>query len=157
MTERLDPDSAADATAGPNPLPDHPVEPEGAVVDGVRIEAPFQHADTPDPFGRLWTPHRMVYIEGQDKPEDSSSSQCPFCTAPDRQDRQALIVYRGESAYVLMNLYPYNTGHLLVCPYRHILGLDEATDAERIEIGRLTPGPWRSFARSAIPTASIWG
>ena len=104
MTERLDPDSAADATAGPNPLPDHPVEPEGAVVDGVRIEAPFQHADTPDPFGRLWTPHRMVYIEGQDKPEDSSSSQCPFCTAPDRQDRQALIVYRGESAYVLMNL-----------------------------------------------------
>ena len=111
---------------------------EGVVVDGVRIETSFQHADAPDPFGRLWTPHRMVYIGGQDKPKDSSREQCPFCSAPGRSDQQALIVHRGEAVYVLMNLYPYNTGHLLVCPYRHISDWTEATDAERVEIGRLT-------------------
>ena len=135
----------ADAAAvGPTAPPDRPTDREGleglegTVVDGVRIEAPFQHADAPDPFGRLWTPHRMVYIGGQDKPEDSSPGQCPFCAAPRREDRRALIVHRGESAYVLMNLYPYNTGHLLVCPYRHISDWTEASDAERAEIGRLT-------------------
>ena len=111
---------------------------EGVVVDGVRIETSFQHADAPDPFGRLWPPHRMVYIGGQDKPKDSSREQCPFCSAPGRSDQQALIVHRGEAVYVLMNLYPYNTGHLLVCPYRHISDWTEATDAERVEIGRLT-------------------
>ena len=111
---------------------------EGVVVDGVRIETSFQHADAPDPFGRLWTPHRMVYIGGQDKPKDSSREQCPFCSAPGRSDQQALIVHRGEAVYVLMTLFPYNTGHLLVCPYRHISDWTEATDAERVEIGRLT-------------------
>lgn len=102
------------------------------------LEAAFQQADQPDPFGRLWTPHRMVYIGGQDKPADSTPAQCPFCAAPGRSDEDGLIVHRGESAYVLMNLYPYNTGHLLVCPYRHVSDWTEATDAERIEIGRLT-------------------
>ena len=111
---------------------------EGTVVDGVRIELPFHPADTPDPFGRLWTPHRMVYIGGQDKPSDSSPAQCPFCAAPGRDDDEALIVHRGAGSYVLMNLYPYNTGHLLVCPYRHISDWTEATNAERVEIGWLT-------------------
>ena len=129
---------AVDPSTGPEASAGRLTGLEGTVVDGVRIETPFQHADVPDPFGRLWTPHRMVYIGGQDRPEDSSPGRCPFCTAPDRQDRQALIVHRGESAYVLMNLYPYNTGHLLVCPYRHISDWTEASDDERIEIGRLT-------------------
>ena len=129
---------AVDPSTGPEASAGRLTGLEGTVVDGVRIETPFQHADVPDPFGRLWTPHRMVYIGGQDRPEDSSPGQCPFCAAPGREDRQALIVHRGESAYVLMNLYPYNTGHLLVCPYRHISDWTEASDAERIEIGRLT-------------------
>nr|WP_300336471.1 HIT domain-containing protein [Actinomyces sp.] len=124
-----------DGRAGLQDLP-------GTVVDSplgaLTIEAPFQHPDTPDPFGRLWTPHRMVYIGGQDKPADSSSQQCPFCAAPGRQDEDSLIVHRGEGAYVLMNLYPYNTGHLLVCPYRHLADWTEATAAERAEIGELT-------------------
>ena len=51
---------------------------------------------------------------------------------------EALIVHRGETSYVIMNLYPYNTGHLLVCPYRHISDLTEATAAERVEISELT-------------------
>ncbi len=106
--------------------------------DQVRIEEPFQHPGAPEPFGRLWTPHRMVYIGGQDKPQDSSADQCPFCAAPTRSDDDALIVHRGHGAYVLMNLYPYNTGHLLICPYRHVSDWTAATAAEREEIGALT-------------------
>jgi len=49
-----------------------------------------------------------------------------------------LIVHRGEFAYALLNLYPYNSGHILVCPYRHIPTYDEATLAEVAEIGLLT-------------------
>nr|WP_244963458.1 HIT domain-containing protein [Actinomyces trachealis] len=104
----------------------------------MRVELPFQHPDAPEPFGRLWTPHRMVYIGGQDKPKDSSSAQCPFCAAPARTDAEGLVVHRGERAYVLMNLYPYNTGHLLVCPYRHFSDWTEASPEERTEIGALT-------------------
>ena len=115
---------------------------QGTVVAGphgpVTVEHPFQHPDAPEPFGRLWTPHRMVYIGGQDKPSDASEAQCPFCAAPDRTDESSLIVHRGQRAYVLMNLYPYNTGHLLVCPYRHVSDWTDAEDAERVEIGRLT-------------------
>lgn len=129
MTEQ--PQPAAVPAAGTDPF-------QGAVVDGVRVELPFQHSHAPEPFGRLWTPHRMVYIGGQDKPKDSSASQCPFCAAPRRTDEEALVVHRGERAYVLMNLYPYNTGHLLVCPYRHFSDWTQATAQERAEVGELT-------------------
>jgi ATP adenylyltransferase len=87
----------------------------------------------PDEFQRLWTPHRLVYIETGTQPQD-----CPFCIAPTLSDEKALIVHRGEHAYVLLNLYPYNSGHLLVCPYRHIATYDQATPAEVAEIGLLT-------------------
>ncbi|WP_172458378.1 HIT family protein [Actinomyces bovis] len=115
-----------------------PEQTQGTVVDGVRVELPFQHPDAPEAFGRLWTPHRMVYIGGQDKPKDASAAQCPFCAAPSRADAEGLVVHRGERAYVLMNLYPYNTGHLLVCPYRHFSDWTEASPEERAEIGALT-------------------
>ncbi len=100
-----------------------------------RIESAADFAGAPDSFQRLWTPHRLVYIqEGQQPAED----QCPFCIAPNLSDEHALIVYRGETAYVLLNLYPYNSGHLLVCPYRHIPTYDQASAAEVLEIGELT-------------------
>ena len=73
----------------------------------------------PDSFQRLWTPHRMVYIEG-DKPKDEAG--CPFCLSPTKRDEDGLIVARGEHAFVVMNLFPYSPGHLLVCPYRHVSG-----------------------------------
>ncbi|MBF4462473.1 HIT domain-containing protein [Rathayibacter sp. VKM Ac-2878] len=76
----------------------------------------------------------MVYIQkGQPGEHD-----CPFCVAPTLSDEEALIVARGEHAYVLLNLFPYNSGHLLVCPYRHIPLYDEATAEEVAEIGALT-------------------
>ena len=67
----------------------------------------------PDEFLRLWTPHRMAYIEGENKPTSSEAgSGCPFCRLPGLPDDEALIVHRGEAAYVVLNLYPYNPGHL---------------------------------------------
>ena len=95
----------------------------------------FALAGVPDEFQRLWTPHRMVYIEHGQQP---SEDDCPFCLAPKMDDEKALIVARGEHAYVVLNLFPYNSGHLLVCPYRHIATYDLATPEEVAEIGDLT-------------------
>lgn len=95
-------------------------------------------AGVPDGFARLWTPHRLAYITGEGKPADTSSGECPFCTAPSHSDDEGLIVYRGVTCFVLMNLFPYNSGHLLVCPYRHVSDYTELTEEEREELGVLT-------------------
>lgn len=92
----------------------------------------------PDCFQRLWTPHRMVYIGGENKPKDAEANSCPFCRAPGCGDEEGLIVHRGELAYVVMNLYPYNPGHLLVCPYRHVPDYTDLTPEETLEVGQLT-------------------
>ncbi len=104
-------------------------------MDDAELEFSSDFAAVPDAFQRLWTPHRMVYIEKNQGPKDDLD---PFCVAPTRSDEEALIVARGETAYVLLNLYPYNSGHLLVCPYRHVAMYDEATSEEIAEIGSLT-------------------
>ena len=104
-------------------------------ADGpVRVDDPSYLVGVPDEFQRLWTPHRMVYIQQADPGHEG----CPFCVAPTLSDEDALIVARGTYAYALLNLFPYNSGHLLVCPYRHIATYDEATPEEVAEIGSLT-------------------
>lgn len=100
-----------------------------------RIENSADFAGVPDAFQRLWTPHRLVYIQNGQQP---SEDKCPFCIGPTLTDEESLIVYRGRHAYVLLNLFPYNSGHLLVCPYRHISTYDLATPEEVAEIGLLT-------------------
>lgn len=95
----------------------------------------WQIAGAPSAFQHLWTPHRLVYIQNGQQPEEH---ECPFCLAPSMDDEDALIVHRGEHAFVLLNLYPYNSGHLLVCPYRHIPNYTDANSAEVAEIGALT-------------------
>lgn len=95
-------------------------------------------AGVPDAFQRLWTPHRMVYIGGENKPSDASEGECPFCRAAQRPDAEGLVVHRGELAYVVLNLYPYNPGHLLVCPYRHVSDYTELTEEETVEVAALT-------------------
>ena len=100
-----------------------------------RIESAADFAGAPDSFQRLWTAHRWGYIQHGQQP---SEDKCPFCIGPSLPDEEALIVHRGKTAYVLLNLYPYNSGHLLVCPYRHIPTYDQATPAEVLEIGELT-------------------
>ena len=109
-------------------------------------ESAANFAGAPDAFQRLWTPYRLAYITQASREEatghvvagDTESAQCPFCVAPELSDEQALIVARGTHAYVLLNLYPYNSGHLLICPYRHVAEYDEATVNETAEIASLT-------------------
>ena len=74
-----------------------------------------------DDLDRLWTPHRMAYIRGENKPVDGSAGECPFCQVPGLDDEGGLLVHRGEQAYVVLNLYPYSPGHLMVCPSRRPL------------------------------------
>jgi ATP adenylyltransferase len=97
-----------------------------------------------DNFERLWTPHRLVYLQTGQQPADED---CPFCHAPNKTPEEGLVVYKGETCYVLMNLFPYNTGHLLVCPYRHVDTYDKATREEIAEIGKLTQQGMRSLKK----------
>lgn len=98
-----------------------------------QTEAAETFASVSDGFERLWTPHRMAYISGESKPRTNAESECPFCLAPNRSDADGLIVHRGRTCYVVLNLFPYNSGHLLICPYRHIADFTDLTDEERYE------------------------
>ncbi len=115
---------------------------------GRPVEDAAQLAGVPDHFQRLWTPHRMAYVNDHTQP---GQDDCPFCAAPRLSDEEALIVHRGEHAFVLLNLYPYNSGHLLACPYRHVSLLDEATDDEAIEITRLARTAMRVLREVSHP------
>jgi ATP adenylyltransferase len=117
---------------------------DGTEYDGAESSQKF--AAVPDAFQRLWTPHRLAYIEHGQMPDDG---ECPFCLAPELTDEEALIVARGTHAYVLLNLYPYNSGHLLVCPYRHVAGYDEATLDEVNEIASLTQTAMRVLSTTS--------
>lgn len=119
---------------------------DGSDLGDVEDAAAF--AAVPDGFQRLWTPHRIAYITGNHETEPTEDT-CPFCVAPTLSDEQALIVHRGEHAYVLLNLYPYNSGHLLVCPYRHVAMYDSATPDEVAEIGSLTQTAMRVLTETA--------
>jgi ATP adenylyltransferase len=91
-------------------------------------------AGVPDGFQRLWMPHRLAYIRGEGKSDD----ECAFCAAPVAGDAEGLVVARGERCYAVLNLYPYNSGHLLVCPYRHIGDYVELDDVETVELALMT-------------------
>lgn len=106
---------------------------------------PQDGVGTPDPFLRLWTPHRMAYILGENKPEGSDAgSGCPFCRIPGMSDEDGLILHRGNAAYAVLNLYPYNPGHLMVVPFRHVADYTELTDDETAEVAELTKQAMRA-------------
>ncbi|MFX4287389.1 HIT family protein [Janibacter sp. G349] len=117
---------------------DHPTEDARSLV-GV-----------PDGFDRLWTPHRMAYVTGE-RPSDDAGDGCPFCVAPDKDDDEGLIVHRGETCFVVMNLFPYNAGHVLVCPYRHVSLYIDLTDEETAEFTALTKTAIRALQASSNP------
>lgn len=98
----------------------------------------------PNGFQHLWTPHRLVYIQEGQQPK---AEDCPFCLAPARADEESLIVHRGKHAFALLNLFPYNSGHLLICPYRHFSTYDLATPEETQEIAELTQQAMRTLKK----------
>lgn len=126
------------------------MNPEDA--EQVRVEFAEDMVGVPDPFGRLWTPHRMAYIGGENKPSGSGPEDgCPFCRAPRVDDEESLIVHRGQECFVIMNLYPYSPGHLLVCPYRHVSGYVDLTDSETAELAALTQSAIRVLTATSHP------
>lgn len=105
----------------------------------------------PDGLERLWTPHRMVYLSGQGKPSGSAPDECPFCRKQSRPDEEGLVVARGEHAFVVLNLYPYNSGHLMVLPYRHVADYTELDAGETSELAELTRTSMRVLRTVAAP------
>ncbi|MFP5068278.1 HIT family protein [Pseudonocardia nantongensis] len=127
-------------------------EPEWVPQDGV---------GTPDGFARLWTPHRLAYIKG------AVDTGCPFCriargdvigdgypgsggTDPDEEN---LVIARGDEVFALLNLHPYNPGHLMVLPYRHVAELEELTDSESAELMGFTRQAVLTMKKVAAPHA----
>ncbi len=82
---------------------------------------------------RLWTPWRLKYVTGATR-----EAACVFCDAPTRSDEDAHIVWRGQACFVILNLYPYNSGHLMVVPLRHVASLNALSLEERHEVIELT-------------------
>jgi ATP adenylyltransferase len=117
----------------------------------VALEDPGSRPGVPDAFERLWTPHRMVYISGENKPPSAAADVCPFCNIPDSTDADGLIVHRGDLAYAVLNLYPYSPGHLMVCPYRHVADYTELTTEERAEVGLLTQRAMTVLRNASAP------
>src|SRR6476660_4656556 len=109
-----------------------------------------EFAGAKDGFERLWTPHRMVYVTGE-RPSEEAGDGCPFCAAPGRDDAAGLLVHRGLHCYVVLNLFPYNPGHVLVCPYRHVSRYVDLADEETAEFTALTKQAVRALEASSGP------
>ena len=106
----------------------------------------------PDALQRLWTPHRMAYIRGAGKPVDPDAAEgCPFCRIAGMDDAAGLVVARGTTVYAVLNLYPYNPGHLMVVPYRHVADYPELSDSETVELATFTQHAMRAARRAAAP------
>jgi len=90
---------------------------------------------------RIWTPHRKEYLTAMAGQFDDDS--CPFCRAIAGDDD--LVVVRSDHAYVVLNKYPYNSGHLLVCSNRHVATYDLLTDLESLDVQRLTQQAMRTL------------
>ena len=96
-------------------------------------------AGDPDHFQRLWMPHRMAYIKGEGK------EGCAFCQIPDMGDADGLVIARGDVVYAVLNLYPYNGGHLMVVPFRHVADYTELDGTETAELADFTKRAMRAL------------
>jgi ATP adenylyltransferase len=114
-----------------------------------------QRTETGEPDGleRLWTPHRMTYVTGEDRPAGGyeKPAGCPFCLAPQVPEGDSLVVARGERVFAVLNLYPYNPGHLLVCPYRHVADYADVDADETAELAAFTQQAMRVVRRVSSP------
>lgn len=122
-----------------DPNPEHVVDHAHEEGSATGSRDPGEEAVLDDGLQRRWTPHRMAYIRGENKPSHTRAGQdCPFCRIPGLPDEEGLVVARGSAVFAVLNLYPYNSGHLLICPFRHVADYPELTDEETRELGSFT-------------------
>jgi ATP adenylyltransferase len=96
----------------------------------------------------IWAPWRSEFVLGK------KEKGCVFCSIhKSRRDKQNGIILRGESNYVVLNKYPYNVGHTLVVPYRHLSSLERLTDEEALEMMQLSRRLVDAMKRSMKPNA----
>lgn len=96
---------------------------------------------------RLWTPWRMEYIKGTERDDG-----CIFCTLPEAgDDAAALILTRGTLAYAILNKFPYNPGHLMIVPFRHVAAYEELTSEEHGDIASLTARAMEALKATSGP------
>lgn len=95
---------------------------------------------------RIWAPWRMDYILGD------KDKECVFCIGPEeKDDKEKLIIARGKYCFVILNKYPYNNGHLMVTPYRHVSELTLLNDPELLEIMQFTQHSLKVFKKTMRP------
>jgi ATP adenylyltransferase len=106
----------------------------------------------PDALQRLWTPHRMAYIKREGSlGSEASGGECPFCRIILMDDADCLVIARGATVYAVLNLYPYNPGHLMVVPYRHVADYPDLTTQEITELATFTQLAMLAARRVASP------
>jgi ATP adenylyltransferase len=84
---------------------------------------------------RLWSPWRLAYVTAA---AGTGTPSCIFCSALDSNDAESLVLFRGATCYAVLNLYPYNNGHLMIVPNRHVATLAGLTDEELADLMRFT-------------------
>jgi ATP adenylyltransferase len=95
---------------------------------------------------QLWAPWRLEYMQAADEQEG-----CVFCLAQAENDEESLVVHRGQHAFVLLNKFPYASGHLMVAPFRHVGDFGELEDEEALEIHRLASQGIGALAETFAP------
>jgi ATP adenylyltransferase len=99
------------------------------------------------PGERLWAPWRMRYVQGERKDED-----CIFCLAAESADDEArLVLRRGERCFVMLNAFPYNSGHLMVSSHRHVASIEHLEADELVELMALTQRSLRALREAYRP------
>lgn len=116
-------------------------------------------ADSPDGLQRLWAPYRSAYLGesgsgggAQDADPDADPDD-PFLALPRKSDEEALIVARGEEVFCVLNLYPYNPGHMMVMPYRKVASYEDLTGPETLELAEFTKKAVRVLREVSGPDA----
>jgi ATP adenylyltransferase len=95
---------------------------------------------------QLWAPWRLEYIKSADEDTD-----CVFCAAVERQDEEGLVVRRGTRAIVVLNKFPYSSGHFMVAPVRHVGEFGELESDEVLELHRLASAGMGALAETYSP------
>lgn len=117
--------------------------------DNVYVDSGYGE---PDRLTRLWAPYRLNYITKRGVHE-AKPPHNPFVDLPKKSDEEALIVARGELVYTILNLFPYNPGHMMVIPYREVANLEDLTAEESAEMMRFAQHAIRALKKVSKPDA----